>query len=367
MAIKKILIIGAGISGLSLAINIEKLNIPFRIIEKQSKWNKKGLAMTIQGEGLNSASSMGILDEINKQGTKRNLAKIYNNKGKVLKQFTPNSSDNSFIVQRDTLHEALRSKLSNIEMGLSVSSINKKENSINIIFSDGNSDSFDLVVGADGINSSTRNYLLTSQNTTDNPSASTVRYSGSVLWGITLEKKYSEIIEVWDKNRMCAFYPVQGKTVVSFFKQAPASFTSSKEERASHIKKYFSTVSNCLIQEVISNLPEEIFFDHVRYTRPAKWNNGRITLIGDACHSLSPLSGLGANLAMADAEGLAQIIHSYGNNENFLDTLENYNLNRKVEADKAFLLGKLRTSRGIMGFPETILRDIKMNKSGWTY
>lgn len=362
---KKILIIGAGISGLSLAINLEKLNIPYRIIEKQSKWNIKGLAMTIQGEGLEAASSMGILDEIKLKGTRRNLAKIENSKGKVLKHILHNPSDNSFIVQRDTLHEALRLKLSNIEMDLSVSGINKQENKLSVIFSDGSSDNYDIVVGADGINSSTRNYINNSD--ADASPDSSVLYSGSVLWGITLEKKYNEIIEVWDKNRMCAFYPIQNKTVVSFFIKAPELFISPREERTSHIKKYFSTVSSPSIQEVINNLPEEIFFDHVRYTRPEKWNNGKITLIGDSCHSLSPLSGLGANLAIADAEGLTQLIYKYGSDDNFPDILGKYNIKRKEKADKAFHLSKMRTSRGMIGFPGTILRDIKMKQSGWAY
>jgi len=362
---KKILIIGAGISGLSLAINLEKLDIPFRIIEEQSKWNIKGLAMTIQGEGLNVASSMGILDEIKLKGTRRNLTKIENRTGKVLKHFVDNPDDNSFIVQRDTLHEALQSKLSNIEMDLSVTNINKQENRIKVIFSNGNSDNFDLVVGADGINSTTRNYINNSSTNLSNKIS--VVYSGSVLWGITLNKKYSEIIEVWDKNRMCAFYPIQNKTVVSFFMKTPELFTSPREERVNHIKKYFSTVSQPLIQEVLENLPKNIFFDHIRYTRAEGWNKGKVTLIGDACHSLSPLSGLGANLAMGDAEGLAKIIHTYGNNEDFLNTLENYNLKRKIKADKAFHLSKLRTNRGMLTFPETIFRDMKMKHSGWTY
>ena len=362
---KEILIIGAGISGLTLAINLEKMGIPFRIIDKQSKWSIKGLAMTIQGEGLSAASSLGILDEIKCKGTKRNLAKIYTKSGKVLKHFTPNSSDNSFIVQRDTLHEALRLKLSNVEMDLSVYIMNKQDNKINVIFSNGSSDNFDLVVGAEGINSGTRDYINSSATS---PSKNlSVLYSESVFWGITLNKKYDETIEFWDKNRMCAFYPIQNKTVVSFFIKAPELFISTREERASHIKKYFSTVSQPLIQEVLENLPKNIFFDHIRYTRPEKWNNTGVTLIGDACHSLSPLSGLGANLAMADAQGLAEIIHTYGNKSNFQNILESYNNIRKKEADKAFYLSKLRTKRGMLNFPKTTLRNIYMKQSGWVY
>ena len=52
------LIIGAGIGGLSLAVNLKLVGIPFRIIEKKVQWDSKGLAMAIQGTGLDAALSM---------------------------------------------------------------------------------------------------------------------------------------------------------------------------------------------------------------------------------------------------------------------------------------------------------------------
>lgn len=354
---KNILIVGAGISGLSLAINLKKLDIPFRIIEKQENWEKKGLAMSIQGEGLEAASLMGILKEIKVHGEKRNLQRIENIKGKKIIQIKQNPEDQSFVIRRDILHEALRLRVPEIEMGLSVVNSNETKSSQNITFSDGSSSNFSLVVGADGINSEISK-LITKKNTI---------YSGSVLWGITIIKKYKDIIEVWNKNSIVAFYPIENGTVFSFFRKAKKTFSSSRLERKDHIIKYFSNYPQPAIKEVLNNLPENIFFDHVRYTRPGKWNKGRITLIGDACHSLSPLSGLGANIAMADAVGLANIIHKYGGNDNFPNILEKYNLERKEKADKALYLSKFRTKRGMLSFPENILRDIKINHSGWKY
>jgi 2-polyprenyl-6-methoxyphenol hydroxylase-like FAD-dependent oxidoreductase len=365
METKKILIIGAGISGLSLAINLKKMKIPFRIIEKQAKWNKKGLAMVIQGEGLDAALSMGILEEIKKQGNIRSLKKIENRKGKVLKRFNSDPSDQSFIIRRDTLHEALRSRAGNIEMDTSVSELKETSKSIDINFSDGSIDSFNLVVGADGINSKTRDFVRNSEE--PGSPDSTFLYSGSVIWGITVKKRYSEIIEVWGDSGMCALYPVQEGTVISFFRKVPETFHSSRLERAAHIKKYFSSYSQPVIREVLNNLPEDIFFDKVRYTRPDKWNKGRITLIGDACHSLSPLSGLGANLAMSDAAGLAQVIKESETNAGLLEGLKIFNLKRKKEADKAYYLSRLRTSRGMLNFPGNLLRNRDMKRSGWEY
>lgn len=365
METKKILIIGAGISGLSLAINLKKMDIPFRIIEKQAKWEKKGLAMVIQGEGLSAASSLGILEEIKRHGNNRNLKRIENSNGKILKQFEPDPSDQSFIIKRDILHEALRSHIPETEMNTTISETQQTNSSIKIWFSDGSIDRFNLVVGADGINSKTRNII--SKTELSAPLDSTVMDSGSVLWGITVNKKYSEIIEVWGKNGMCAFYPIPDGTVISFFRKEPATFQSSKPERADHIKEFFSHYSQPEIKEILNNLPENIYFDHVRYSRPTKWNKGRITLIGDACHSLSPLSGLGANLAMVEASQLAQLIKNSGPGKDMQRRLEEFNQNRKAEADKAFDLSKLRTQRSMLNIPKTWIRNIEMKQPDWKY
>jgi 2-polyprenyl-6-methoxyphenol hydroxylase-like FAD-dependent oxidoreductase len=365
MAIKKILIIGAGISGLSLAVNLKKLHIPFRIIEKQENWGKKGLAMSIQGEGLDAAASMGILKELEIYGKKRNLQRIENANGRILKQLEPVEEDHSFVISRDILHETLRSRVSEIEMGLTVLDLEKTEHGINVLFSNDSSDNFSLVVGADGINSKISKFI-TVNNKQLGKKENTI-YSGSVLWGITVTDKYLDIIEIWDKDTMIAFYPVIDGTVISFIKKVPGSFSSGRADRADHIKKYFSSYFQEIIKRILDDLPKEIFFDHIRYTRPDKWNKGRITLIGDACHSLSPLSGLGANLAMADAIGLSQVIASSDPQKNLLLKLEEYNNIRQMEADKAYYLSKFRTRRSMENIPGRWIRNIKMKLFKWIY
>ena len=361
---KKILIIGAGISGLSLAINLQRMKIPFRIIEKQTNWKRKGLAMSIQGEGLNAAASLDILEEIKQKSTKRNLSRIYDPSDKVLKNIATNSHDMSFVIRRDVIHNALRARVPKIKMGISVSNITEKKDLIEVLFSDSSSDTFSMVVGADGINSKTRKYVLDNNINSNNKD---LQYSGSVLWGFTLPQKYNEIFEVWDTNKMCATYPVENGTVFSFFMNVPESFSSPKQERQKYLKKHFSSFSNSIVQNVLHSLPENIFFDKVRYSRPAQWNRGKVTLVGDSCHSLSPLSGLGANLAMADAEGLVQVIKLSNNDEDLSRHLNIFNSVRKVEADKAYYKSKLRTARGMMPLPWKIIRNIKMKQSGWEY
>lgn len=101
--------------------------------------------------------------------------------------------------------------------------------------------------------------------------------------------------------------------------------------------------------------------------KQAKWNKGEITLIGEACHSLSSLSGLGANLAMADAAGLAQLIKESETDYDLPGRLEVFNQKRKIEADKAYSISKFRTRRSMLNFPETLLRNRDMKRSGWEY
>ena len=361
---KKILIIGAGISGLALAINLQRMKIPYRIIEKQFSWEKKGLAMSIQGEGLKAASSLGILEEIKKQSRKRDLCRIENSKGTILKNIPINLNNTSFVIRRDVIHQALRSRIKKIEMGINVNNISEKSDTIKILFSDKSTDTFNMIIGADGINSKTMGYVTGYNKTTKiNPA----EYSGSALWGFTLPKFFKEIIEVWESKKMFAMYPVDKGTVFSFFMNVPENFYSQKKERKKYLQKHFSSFSNNIIKEVLQTLPDNIFFDKIKYSRPDHWSKGKVTLIGDACHSLSPLSGLGANLAMADAEGLAKIINMSKNNEDLLNRLNFFNSERKVEADKAYLLSKLRTNRSMLNFPGNIIRNRKMKSAGWTY
>ncbi len=365
METKTILIVGAGIGGLSLAIILKSLNIPFEIIEKQKHWTKKGLAMAIQGEGLAAAEKTGILDNIESHGTPRNLERIEDNKGKLIKQIQKTTEEKSFVIPRDILHEELRSRVADISMNKEITDIKEHSDRADVKFTTGETDSFGLIVGADGINSITRNLINNKLQFLHNKKD--ILYSGSVLWGITVDKKYNEIIEVWDNRSMCAMYPVKSGTVFSFFRNVPETFYSSKRDRAEDIKKYFSSYSQPTIKEVLENLPENIFFDRVRYSRPALWSKGRITLIVDASHSLSPLSGLGANLAMADAEGLSNLIKNHLNDGKFLSRLDEFNRKRKILADKAYRLSKMRTKRGMLGFPETLIRNNKIKQSYWKY
>ena len=362
---KRVLIIGAGIGGLSLAIKLKMPGISFRIIEKQKLWEIKGLAMSIQGQGIKSASSMGILEEIQKHGKSRNLQKIEDSNGRVLKKLIKNLSDDSFIIQRDTLHKSLRNRVPEVEMNLSVTKKVEINNKIYVSFSDGSSDYFDLVVGADGVNSEVLN--TSAENPVYRTGTSPIIYSGTAIWGIKTNIEYKRIFEVWDQKGVCALYPVENGTVFSFIKKVPISFSSSREERASHIKKYFSSFNQDLIKDTLKNLPDEIFFDHIRYTRPEKWNRGRITLLGDACHSMSPLSGMGANLAMTDAVGLAEVIKRSDSIDDLQAELEFFNSIRKKEADRAYQLSRLRTRRALMNFPLNLIRNYKMKKSDWNY
>jgi hypothetical protein len=70
---------------------------------------------------------------------------------------------------------------------------------------------------------------------------------------------------------------------------------------------------------------------------------------------------------MADASGLAQLIKISGSGNDMQHRLEEFSLNRKTEADKAFYLSKLRTQRSMVNLPETWIRNIKMKRSDWKY
>ncbi len=365
MGKEQVLIIGAGISGLSLSVNLKISGVPFRIIEKKANWNRKGLAMVIQGEGLKAASSMGILNELESQGKKRQLQRIEDGSGRILKRLNTNLPDPGFIIRRDILHKSLRTRVPELEMDLHPSGFTETDTGVDVEFSDGSTDSFGLVIGADGINSETRTLINGIEDSVSSDKA--VSYSGAVIWGMAVDQKYKDIIEIWDKNRMYAMYPITGGTVFSFIYRTARTFSSRPEERAEHIRKYFSSLPQQVIRDALTDLPQEIFFGHIRYTRPKIWNKGRFTLIGDACHSMSPLSGMGANLAMADAAGLAEFISRNAGRKDSLTWLTDFNKKRMSEAGKYYTISKVRTRRSLTGQPGSWIRNKRMRRLDWVY
>ncbi len=308
--------------------------------------------MAIQEEGINAARELGILDDIREWGVERDIQRIERCDGRVITSNNPATKGEGYTINRNQLHQILLKKVQNIEFGISAETIKDADNGKEVEFSNGTVEKFDLVIAADGINSALRPLL--------NPGKS-IFDTGLSVWNVHVKDYFPTIIEIWNKRLITAFYPLPEGTSVSFFVKKP--FTSIKESgsRKEDIKHFFKDCTHPEIGRVLEKCDEGIFFGSVRNVITPRWYRDRILLIGDAAHGVSPLSGMGANLAMADAAGIGKVLSEP---EIHMDDFVQY---RKQQAYKAFKIGQKRKRRALLKAPLSIIRNTTISSGNWNY
>ena len=158
----KILIVGAGVAGLSFAGFCEKLGIEYKLIEKQIDQSHHGYSLGLWSNARKILEKLDLSDNFDEEGTIIRFLNIKNGAGKLLRHFNLSYFSLNYggylMIKRSRLIDWLTSKVNSqkIFFGLSVEDIEQKTKSVVVTFSNGSVEEFDLLVGADGISSQIR-------------------------------------------------------------------------------------------------------------------------------------------------------------------------------------------------------------------
>lgn len=360
----KVLIVGAGIGGLTLAAYLQKYGIKPIVIEKAAQWKTIGYIIGLFPNGVR------ILDGINAAGQLKR-------KGAVIPEYcVKDGSGNTILeisfrewqqkygpfieVERDTLHRILRNlnKKTKIRMNTTIKSLQQTNAGVEVIFSNNKKEFFDVVVGADGINSQIRSFVQ--------PEAKK-DYSGFTFWALWAPKGLgfpTSINYYFGNGKLFAVFPTKNSKYVCALFALPAKhhkFDDSTKS-AEFLRKRFCDMGG-IVPEILNNLPEnpsEIYHNDDNEVHLSNWYQGRVVLLGDSIHALSPILGMGASMAMEDAYVLAEELSN-----NDIDTaLRNYESRRKPRVK--FLQRKSRESHLILSIrsPLYFLRNIILK---WGY
>jgi 2-polyprenyl-6-methoxyphenol hydroxylase-like FAD-dependent oxidoreductase len=160
----RVLISGGGIAGLTLAYWLHHYGIPSVVIERANDIRRDGYAIDFLGTGYDVASRMNLIDwlatrqipfealvSVNKDG--KQIAKL---DARLLQTVT----DKKYMaLMHSTLEEALYEALKGaveVRFGRTLTQIVQKRDAVVVTFHDGTTESFDLLIGADGVHSVTR-------------------------------------------------------------------------------------------------------------------------------------------------------------------------------------------------------------------
>ena len=163
----KILIVGAGIAGLTVAALLKKRGYTPVIIEKAHTLGTIGFSIGIWNNGRRVLQELGIAEEFDKKGYPLPEYSIANGKGIVLKlyhfeEFVKKYWPPRVQISRTEFYELLRNALGNlpIHTGTTIQSLHQNSDSVEVLLSNGKKEIFDVVIGADGIHSQMRDMVF---------------------------------------------------------------------------------------------------------------------------------------------------------------------------------------------------------------
>ena len=315
---KKVIIIGCGIAGPTLAMALQKCGIESTIYESQgSPADNRGLFLYLGPNGVSILKTLGIEKTVRKNGypcTKSVFEKHNGNSIAELNEhnFGAKYGAESIVIKRTIMQKLMREQTESrgikIEWGKKIENITEdKDDTVKAHFDDGTSVCGDCIIGCDGLHSRTRKIM--------NPDGPEPKYSGYVATGA--------IIPNYTKRPQHELSFHFGKKVYMIY------FVNSDNEVmwGAHLKvepdalSELKNISSDTWQQRISSLFEndvDYAKDFVKNkTNLAKiplydieslptWHKGLICLVGDSAHATTPHAGQGASMAMESALMLAK-------------------------------------------------------------
>jgi 2-polyprenyl-6-methoxyphenol hydroxylase-like FAD-dependent oxidoreductase len=314
--IKKVLIVGAGIGGQSAAIGLKKAGFEVDIIELHKEFNVYGVGIIQQANALRALDAIGVADEAMRRGSPYGKVKLCLPHGvQIGEAGTPPigrfPSHNG--ISRRILHEVLFEEAQKIglkyRMGVSVETIDNQRDTVNVTFTDGTKDSYDIVIAADGVNSKVRKLVFGEFKSS---------YVGLSVWRYAFPRpaNLDTGYIFFNKKHKIGVIPMTSDLCYIFLNSAEGDNPNIPEDQlVEKLKSYMSAYPVPLVQELISQVKDAKLVNYralETLKMPAPWYKNRVVVLGDAAHTTIPQLGSGAALAIEDAVVLIEELQKEG-------------------------------------------------------
>ncbi|GIW07929.1 MAG: monooxygenase [Dehalococcoidia bacterium] len=321
-----VLIVGAGLGGLTAALALLRRGIPVVVAEQTPELGDVGAGITMWPNATVVLEALGLREALERNGdVPADMGVRHFRTGDVLRRTVVGSTLRErygapqYFMHRADLHrvlvDAVRALAPNaILLGHALIGIDQDASGVTAIFANGVRVRGRALVGCDGIHSVTRATLVGA----DQP-----RWTGVVAYRslVPIERLPQDILTptscIWPgPGRYFVRYPVRGGTLMNYVAFAVAPDAWSEESwrtrsTVAEVKAQFSGWEPRVQAVIDATLPDACFKWALHDRDPLdRWSVGRVTLLGDAAHPMLPFMGQGAAMAIEDAIVLARCLEA---------------------------------------------------------
>jgi 2-polyprenyl-6-methoxyphenol hydroxylase-like FAD-dependent oxidoreductase len=305
-----ILIIGGGIGGLTSAIALRARGFEVEVIERDPDWSVYGVGIIQQSNVVRAMKQLGVLDDYLDAGFGFDHVEVYLPDGrkaaripspKLVEGYPANVG-----IGRRTLHKVLGDKAleagARVRLGLTATALEDDGDGVTASFSDGTQGRYDLVIGADGVYSTTRAMIF--------PEAPNPAFVGQSVWRYNLPRPADlDCLRATEGAIGIGLVPLAEDLMYMYVTTPePGNPRYPREGLAGAMRAKLAGAPPALRE-----LADEIVDDEGVVYKPLEWllvtgdrHAGRIVLVGDAVHATTPHLGQGAGMAIEDGLVLAE-------------------------------------------------------------
>jgi salicylate hydroxylase len=308
----QIIIVGAGIAGLSLAIQLAQKNIPSVVLESRTHFGGSTSGVRISTKGVKVLGKIGVY---NIGESTEKLLMYFGSRQIAFDVKNAEDENSAIMVTRLAVFEKLWERISELKIpvlyNFKLDKVIENNESVEAIAVDGQSITGKYLVGADGVGSKVRSILNSGIN-------SDKRYAGYLGIGFIYPSD--------DKIEMSLFSSINGNVGLGSIGKIKPNDSYKNNFLWTHIHvteteaiaitdqevyrqinertKCWSPNLRQIFQEIRSN-PKTVLYHQPVYNGniPNKWYSDKLILIGDAAHPYGP-GGQGISMALLDAEAL---------------------------------------------------------------
>jgi salicylate hydroxylase/6-hydroxynicotinate 3-monooxygenase len=345
-------IIGAGMGGLTAAATLRRVGIDVQVYEQANKFARIGSGIQQSPNALKVLRVLGLEAHLRRVAFEpRSWLNREWDTGKPTNELLlGNAIEERFgapylLLHRGDLHAALASIVPGeiIHLSKKLVGLDQTRAGVFLSFADGSRTQADALLGADGVHSAVREIMLGPEKP---------RFTGRVAYRTTFpaallgDLKIDDCTKWWGPDRHIVMYYVKPRREeVYFVTSTPepefAVESWSAKGELSVLRKAYAEF-HPQVRAVLAACPDVHKWALVERDPLPRWGEGRVVLLGDACHPMTPYMAQGAATAIEDAAVLSRCLEGV-NGDGVEEAFRRYELSRMDRTSRIQLTSRLNT------------------------
>jgi len=303
----RVLVVGGGIAGFGLLRALSLRGVSCTLVERLPAPPGSGLGLNLPGNAVRALAALGLADEVVDRGRRIRRREYRNKAGRLLfavdEEAFWGEVGPSVCLRRGDLLDVLRASTPEVTPRWHTPLVLAElvDEGVRVQLESGSTETYDFVVGADGVHSAVRRVLLP----TDDSRRSLMTEAS---WRFTAPNPGVDCWTVWSGGQgTLLLIPVDEEHVYGYASTTRGGAASDDPQWLGSTFAGFPEPVATTVAAALDD-PGQLYYSPVEEVRCEHWSRGRLALIGDAAHATGPVWAQGAALALEDALVLADLL-----------------------------------------------------------